>query len=514
MLTEVGETDLAFEPGMDEKRRTLLRKALSRYQEFLGQKTDDARLRLETANAHRRIGDIERWLGNFSSAPASYEKSIQLLEKLQAEEPKNPEYRRWLMYCYNFLGEAYRQSSQAADAEQAYNFALKTARQLRDEFPESKQYQQELARADYNVGILYRETNRPQKAETSFNDAISLLTALVDRDVNTADYRQELARAHINLGPVLRADKRFQMADDHYARAIELLGGLVEQYPDRPDYGLELAVAYSNRGNVNHDSGAMQSARANYDRAKSLLRKLVGDHPRVPVFRRELANMLNGLAAIQVSGEGTAAAEKTWSEAADLWRELVAQHDDTMTYRADLGLTLGNLGWALARQERYPEARDSLRDGIAQLDTALQGNLTHPDYAQSLRSQLHELAEVSLKLDDHVTASDAARRLATLPGAATEAKLAAATFLVRAAALVEQNSDSDKSGQQAVADEYCREAAGLVRDAANGNPDRQWSEQYRTMFAAQLQRYPNLRDALTFYDAAVASNAVQGASKH
>jgi eukaryotic-like serine/threonine-protein kinase len=514
MLTEVGETDLAFEPGMDEKRRTLLRKALSRYQEFLSHKADDARLRLETAHAHRRIGDIERWLGNFAIAPASYRKSIQLLKKLQTEQPNNPEYRRWLMYCYNFLGEAWRQSSRPGVAEQSYKAALQAARQLHKEFPDATQYQQELARAEYNLGILYRETNRAQEAERALNEAIQLLTTLVHGDAKNPEYRQELARAHINLGPVLRASKRFEPADLHYARAIELLSGLIEQFPDRPDYGLELAVGFANRGNLNHDAGEREAARANYEQARSLLRGLAGDHPRVPLFRHELANMLNSLAASQVADEGTAAAEKTWAEAAGLLRDLVAQHSGTLTYRADLGMTLGNLGWALAREKRFPEARDSLREGISQLDRALGDKSTHPDYAQSLRTQLDELANVSFELADHESAAAAAHRIAALPGVASETKLKGALYLVRAAAVVQRKDDKNKSFGRATVDDYCQQAADLIRAAADGKPDREWTEANRAALAAQAERHPSLREALAYYDAAVASTVVQAASKH
>jgi serine/threonine protein kinase/tetratricopeptide (TPR) repeat protein len=501
MLTEVGETSLAFEPGMDEKRRVLLKKALALYQEFLTQKVDDARLRLETAHAHRRVGDIERWLGDYSAAPGAYASAIAILNRLRALEPSNAEYRRWLAYCHNFLGEAQRQAGQTAEAERSYISAIGVARLLRDDVPDLLDAQQELARASYNLGILYRETSRPGRAERTLNEAIGLLTRLVSEDPENVSYRQDLARAHINLGPVLRASMRFADAQKNYDSAIELLGALVDQLPARADYGFELAVVHSNRGNLHHDRKASEEALADYDRASNLLRALIADHPRVPTFRQELANVQNSLAAMQAAGDDLPGAEKTWTEAVGLLRQLVKQNANLPSYRADLGMALGNLGWVRAQQRRFSEAGDTLRDGIDQLDSSLQANPRHPDYTASLRSQLHQLAEVSLELADYGTVKDVAGQLATLEGPSGQDDLAAALFLVRAAGLISENSQRTPQ-HVAAAKEFCEEAARLIRGAAAKSVDEDWIERNKAFFAARFDDYPDLKDALAQYKAA------------
>src|SRR5262249_55770453 len=63
MLTEVGEEQLAYEPRMEEKRRRLLKQAQKMYREFLQQKYDSPRIRLQTALASRRVADVDRLLG-------------------------------------------------------------------------------------------------------------------------------------------------------------------------------------------------------------------------------------------------------------------------------------------------------------------------------------------------------------------------------------------------------------------------------------------------------------------
>src|SRR5206468_587826 len=108
MLTEVGEEQLATEPRMEEKRKALLGKALALYQEFLQQKSDDLRVRLETALAYRRMADIFRLLEQHDEALDAYDHAIILLGRLQDGAPEKPEYRQQLGYCHNFRGEVLR----------------------------------------------------------------------------------------------------------------------------------------------------------------------------------------------------------------------------------------------------------------------------------------------------------------------------------------------------------------------------------------------------------------------
>ena len=87
MLTEVGEVQLAVEPRMEKKRQALLAGALSLYQQILSQKELD-RIRRETAQAHRRMADIFRLLGEHEKAIDAYSEARGLLEQLLVNRPR------------------------------------------------------------------------------------------------------------------------------------------------------------------------------------------------------------------------------------------------------------------------------------------------------------------------------------------------------------------------------------------------------------------------------------------
>jgi tetratricopeptide (TPR) repeat protein len=508
MLTEVGQQQLAYEPRMERKRRALLQKALALYQKFLKQKADDKRLRLETAHAFRRMGDIERWLGNHRQAATAYQSAIQLIVQLRTNEPQNAEYRRWLGYCYNYLGEVQRQSSMTGQAEESYVQAMRLQRQLHDELPSVVVYVQDLARSYYNAGILFRETNRLADAENSLVQAVKLLRDLVSgKNTGDATSKQDLARAYINLGPVLRATRRYPDAIDRYSKAIGLLEELAEQFMDHPEYRLELAVACSNRGNCHLTIGKKNEARQDYDRACDLLRQLVRDHPSAPVPRQELANTCNSLAAMQSSIEGIEAAERTWTEAAELLRELVAEHSSMPVYHGDLGMTLGNLGWALARQKKFESARQRLQEGIGHLETALRANAEQPDYLLSLRTQLQELAEAFLELGDHAAAAATAQRIGDHRAGSPSDAVVAAGMLVRSAELAEHDAQSTPNTRAEIIHRYDARAVELLHRAVReGFSDSQLLEQTRAVMADRLNRNPALGEVYSQLEAQVASS--------
>src|SRR5262249_20370052 len=84
MLTKVSEIDLARVPQMEPVRRALLEKALRFYQGFLQEHNADPAIRLETAEAYRRMGDIYSQLGQLPQAEQAFGEALGLLQKLAA----------------------------------------------------------------------------------------------------------------------------------------------------------------------------------------------------------------------------------------------------------------------------------------------------------------------------------------------------------------------------------------------------------------------------------------------
>jgi serine/threonine protein kinase len=502
LLTEFNPEQLVYDPGQEQRHRPQLEAALALYQQFLKRWAHDARLRQDTAHAHRKLGDIERWLGNHEKAQSGYREAIAIYEQLRREDQDRPEYRRWQAYCWNFLGEAHRLASQPKEAEAAYDQAIALQKALADQQPARPEHQQELAQTYYNLGILYRETNRQADAEKVLRQAVELLDKLVRDNSQRPDDRQGLARAHINLGPILRASHRAPAAIAAYGRAIELLDKLTQEFPKRPDYRLELAVAHVNRGNAFRADNQLPKAKEDYDIAQKTLAALVVDYPHVPLFLQELANCENSLAAVLVKTDGLAAAEKAWLDACRRLRQLDARPGALPAYRGDLGMTLGNLGWVYLQMDDAEKSRRYLQEGTDYLEKALLANPEHPDYQLSLRSQYRYLAEAALKLGGHAASAAAATQLAKSAGGSSGDEFQAACLLIRAGAAADADAALSANDRQQQGQRSFGQALTLLRHLSqSGFADLQSIEQASASLRAALEKNAELKEALADLEA-------------
>src|SRR5262249_46326018 len=104
MLTRTADETLSDVPLAQPLRQALLQDALKFYEGFLAQAENDPTLRLEMARTLRKVGDIQRDLNRYEDAQHSYQRAIDLLEKLVAEAPGEFSYRQQLALSEQALG--------------------------------------------------------------------------------------------------------------------------------------------------------------------------------------------------------------------------------------------------------------------------------------------------------------------------------------------------------------------------------------------------------------------------
>ncbi len=147
MYTQVAEKWLATQPQMESVQREFLEKALRFYQDFARQAGDgEPAVRLETARAYRRVGDIQHRLGATSQAEIAFREAAVRLKALAEEFPTSPEYRAALAETLQKLGILLRVINRVPEEEQSHREALALLEQLTAQFPEDTRYQRDLAR--------------------------------------------------------------------------------------------------------------------------------------------------------------------------------------------------------------------------------------------------------------------------------------------------------------------------------------------------------------------------------
>jgi tetratricopeptide (TPR) repeat protein len=490
MLTEVGEVQLATEPRMEEKRRTLLTKALALHREFMKERQGDSRVRYSTAQAHRRLADVLRLLEQRDEAIAGYDRALALLNQLRADAPDDPDYRQQVAHCRNYQGEVHRAAGRHRQAEAAYREAVQIDGTLARDFPDSPDHRMNLARALYSLGIVLTETNRLAEAEPEFVRSADLLQKLTNEFPDKPIYQQHLARAYLNLGTAIQSPQRFNEAQAAYNRAQRLQQPLSEKYPHEPQYRHELAVTLKDSGNLFLRDNRLEEARKSYGKAQELLTALAADYPKVLVYRQELASTLNSIGRVHFDEARYEAAVGPWQDAAKLLEALLGERPDTPTYQGDLGTVLGNLGLAKIALKRHAEARTHLEQAVDRLKAALAKSGSHYVYQEALRDAYQNLAETLVTLGDHRAAAAAARGLAIAPSSTVLHRYYSACFLARCVPLAEGDKDLGPDKGRELAKAYADESVAALREALEKgfNDVKRISADQDTIFKAVAPR--------------------------
>ena len=415
MLTRIGEERLEHEPRMELVRRDLLEKALHYYERFLGERGDDPSLRLQTAQAFQRSGDIRRLLGQYKEAEQAFNSAIALFEPLTKSAPAVPLYRQDLAAAYVNLGSLLKEMDRQADAAKAYQDASTWQRQLVEqsdpETNEGKVYRQQLAATSHNLaqvqqvqghpddalvllrqaldlqeelcqehptpapyvrdqaGTLgtmaqaYRQLDQVPKAMASLRKSLQLLDMLVPGGKGTPADRRDLARTHTRLAELLEAGNPRQ-AELEYRQAVELGQALKDDFPTIPEYRQNLAASYNGLGQALLAQGRREQADLALRQGLALKEKLAGDFPRRPDFRRDLANSQINHGVQLLGMQRLADSAAAYRRAEDLLAALVKESPLVPDYQQQWGKALVNRALVLHMANKLKEAEEAYREAL------------------------------------------------------------------------------------------------------------------------------------------------------
>ena len=508
MLTGVADERLAGVPQAEQVRRELLGEALAFYQGFLSERADDPGLIRETARAHRRVGDIERLLGKHAEAEDAYRQALALLdgaadaaarsdrgkiyallsevqaergrpeqaeqsarsglaerERLAAEFPDDPRYRRGVAEGYNDLGSRLAELHQDEKAEQAPRQASKMWEELVEEVPAAREPRRGLARSRYNRANLLGGLNRRDEAEALYSLALADYEAMVKEFSKTIEYRATLARVHGQLAGIRERAGATGEAEKSYLQSIEWQRGLADDYPGVPRYRRDLAVSFYNLGNLLNRQGRGGEATERYRSTIELMEKVVADAPAAPDYRQMLATALYSQANHLRRDSRHADAEPLYLRAVEVQQALVDEFPRNPHYRYTLGRTLNNLSMALQSLRRFGEAVPFAERAVAQQREALKLRPNHPPILTDLQHHYGALGNAAVRSGKHAEAGRAAEEYARVFPDQWRGHLQSGRVLLRCAMAAEDDPSLPPDERAALARAYLTKSAGRQREA-------------------------------------------------
>jgi serine/threonine protein kinase/Tfp pilus assembly protein PilF len=394
MLTRVAEDRVAQLPHMEPTRRGLLEDALAFYQGFLAQNSSDPTTRLQTGMAHRRAGDVQHVLGDYSRAQNSFAEAIALLEPLNAANPGDLQLRQELGSAYFGQAKLLFDIGPPKEAELIYSKALKLAEQLVADRPQQADYQLELANCHNDLAHVMYTTGRLRDAENGYRRATELGEQLAAAHPENAGYRKRLAQYYGNLARILGKTAKVREAEEFSRKGLATAEQLAGERPRDPDYQRAVAGLRVQWAEILMGTGRFDGAEEEYRKALNLAKKLVDDFPSRPDYRQELAGIHGNLGVLFWYTKRFEEAEKCWERDRQLAEQLAADYPQVALYQSTVAEVLNNFGARLGDQGKSEEARLLLHEAIRREEAALKINPKDPHYRFGLALNYLNLAKI------------------------------------------------------------------------------------------------------------------------
>jgi tetratricopeptide (TPR) repeat protein len=396
---QVAEERLPRDPQRKKEDQELLKKALGFYQQFAEGNSTQSPVRLEVSRAHRRAGDIQRFVGDHAAAQQAYRLAIVPGQALVSEFPGQPEYCYDLAITHNALAEELLGSGEGASAAEQFRKAIELLTKLTTDYPTAPQYRAELARSHEGLGKVHNQQGERKAANASFEQALEIQSKLCAEFPSVPQYRADLAEMHRYRGGWIEFGWPSFAAEDmaHIRRAFEVLRKLVADFPAIPSYRARLARTLTHLGN----SPGLFKERIDYcHQAIDIMTKLTTEFPEVPEYHQELSTCYSYFGLLyQLMGD-MAEHAKYMRKSLDLQAELASRYPSVTNYRENLAAALANMADALVFQGKLAEARKLLKDAITEVEALSKSYPDNPRYPSQIVPLMYQLASIDATLGD------------------------------------------------------------------------------------------------------------------
>jgi serine/threonine-protein kinase len=356
--------DVKNRPDLKPLRQDLLQAPLEFYRQLKQDLQDNAVDHPEAATRYAEavagFAQITALIGAEPDAIAAYRQAIEVLDRLERQQPSAAQHRWTLARAHYNLSVLQRVTSRRADALASTERARSLCQGLLADHPSEEQYQLGLAEAENQLGLLHREERRPAEALVNYQRARERLRTLVHDHPATTAYQVQLALVLSNLGVLQRADGKTRDAQQSYEQALATFQGLVRSHPENVNHRSGLAKVAYNLGNLHGiELGQVREAMAYLEQSRSVLQALVRENPTVGEYRAGLAKTCGQIGALLRISD-PAGSLPNFERARALLQGLVRDHPEVTSYRADLAMTHYQIGNRQLYFRRVVEALASL----------------------------------------------------------------------------------------------------------------------------------------------------------
>ncbi len=366
-----------------------------------------ANLDTQTADAYRRVGDIQERLGQHDDARAAYQSALRIHEGIARATPDNA--ANFLAHAgvHNAMGILEKNAGDLRKAKIAHENALACLDNVNEPSPalalERAQSLNLLGsvglRDDSNgmMGVMRKRRSgqrtegdetasgrrRPARDEPSnqdmaacYNEALGLLLDLCQADPMNGRYRRELADCQRNRLLLALKESDTSEAERLLQALVGNLEELADDFPDVPQYQYALADALCLQ--LPGPRGVAPVSEGQARRAVDIASRLASTYPWMSNYKALLATAHARMGSAQVDAHRLDEAENSYRAAVEEFKALTGRADSTEAYEMAYAKALHGLGDVLREQGNRTESRDVLLRAVALIES--HGRSRQPAY--------------------------------------------------------------------------------------------------------------------------------------
>jgi tetratricopeptide (TPR) repeat protein/tRNA A-37 threonylcarbamoyl transferase component Bud32 len=434
-FTDVSENPELMAVGLEPLRKKLLMKPRDYYQRFLAENSSDPSLKSDLADAHFRLAQIIREVGDRKEAVAELNRAVDQFRELQAANPDDPSRHYDVAKVLSQLGLLYRELGHLKEAQETSEEAILVLEALSKSQPENTDYRTDLAGAYNILASVHSYSGSFSKEEQFYQKALAIRQALARERPNDPARRHDVAQTLYNLGGVYTQSKRLKPAEKAFREAIAIQKALCDEFPYDDAFQWNLGQTQVNLGLVFDLTDRPAEALAMTEKARDILKRAADAHPSVNQYQFDLSVAYGNLVLSYRQLHRSKEADEAELKCLDIKQKLVDRNPEVVEYAVGLGGAFSNRASSLRDQNQAEKALPDYQRAITVLEGVLKRDSKHPmarnflcitygARAQALM-QLKRYAEAVADLDRALPLDDGSARLAIMLQRSKAAKLMA-----------------------------------------------------------------------------------------
>ncbi len=369
----MAEGVFSLEPRLNPLRLGFLRAARGFFAELCRPESTEVSARVRVAEAHRRVAEIDRKLGQHEEAEAALRQATTLARGLACEAPEDPSARKVLVRVCQALARLCTETDRPDEAAALLDEALMYGGDGPEEVPVEESWAFLTLDSCLDRGRLHLFREAPDRAEPLFRRAVALAEALCERHGGEALPLSSAAQSHYHLGISQDYQGRGAEADASYSRALDFAERITQARASaRWDENLRTSVI--RLGDLPRPIGLVTGwtrrpeTEPLYDRGVRVFEALCARFPDVPGLRKLLAIRRTIRALFRHGVSRHDEAEADLHKAVEICRGLREEYPDLHDFTHGHAVTDSLLGHFLQSRGRFPEAADAYREAIAAVE--------------------------------------------------------------------------------------------------------------------------------------------------